>query len=732
MSAQNDLVIVVKLDNASIKDFVSKVKGIKFNIPTKEINRFESSVNSLQKIMKTHSSTLNQLLSQFKTYNKKIPSTSNAQARIHSADTSLMEKMISQIMAQNKAIHQTNLQNTDIQAKHSLLILNQRAASQKQLDIMQEAAFKRNTKLDLLNITGEQTQKKIDAAADKDDKRQRAQILEQQIRQETAKNVAIRIERTKQLERINAEHNLKLQMQKKEFGVFVNGFESLFRKIPAGNLFAPMMAKKAMGTAARINDSFNYQKNRKQIQAARGTSAMPDLEAERNKAKEFGVGNLDKAKKDSGGAKGRFMATAGKVMNNPMAAMGIAGGVMGLAKIASMAFDMSPAFQQISKLLKFGIMLVLKPIGDFFAFLFRPILLLLLRKFIIPNYQKWMPVLIQLGTDIGKLVTDFLNFATGKWMEDLDWKKMLAMVFPVIGTAVYAFGELDKWLVQNAIEWTEIIPVFIWADLLGKGYEEFKKFMKNLNIEEKIITTWNNLIAWFKGLNIGEDIIKAWKSVTDWFSGLKIGEDITTAWKSLTDWFKGLKIGEGIITAWKSVTDWFSGLSITDAVKNGLKSVLNFFIGLNLGTGITDFATKLKDAFALIITNMGTELKNIPKKIGNLFIGIINSVTKVLRDIDLFGWKPFSFIKEIKEMANGGIINEPVLGQGQISGKGYLLGERGAERVTPMNGNKDNKNPQPIVITININKMNGDQKDLLELRRTILEVMQSVNINRGR
>ena len=72
--------------------------------------------------------------------------------------------------------------------------------------------------------------------------------------------------------------------------------------------------------------------------------------------------------------------------------IGAAGGAMGLT---SKIIDSSPLMQQMLKLLNFGIMLVLRPIGDFFGLLMRPILILLLRKFIIPFYQTVYPWFIK-------------------------------------------------------------------------------------------------------------------------------------------------------------------------------------------------------------------------------------------------------------------------------------------------------------------------------------------------
>jgi hypothetical protein len=86
--------------------------------------------------------------------------------------------------------------------------------------------------------------------------------------------------------------------------------------------------------------------------------------------------------------------------------MGAVGGGMALGK---MIIDSSPMFQQMLKILNFGVMMILRPIGDFFGFLMRPIMLMLLRKFIIPFYQTALPVMQEMGTVIGEVIAPVLE-----------------------------------------------------------------------------------------------------------------------------------------------------------------------------------------------------------------------------------------------------------------------------------------------------------------------------------
>ena len=86
--------------------------------------------------------------------------------------------------------------------------------------------------------------------------------------------------------------------------------------------------------------------------------------------------------------------------------------MVALGAIIAKAVNSSPMMGQMLKLWKFAIMMIFRPLGDFFGFFFRPILVLLLRKFIIPWYTTMYPVMLKLGNDLGGLVAGFLDWIT--------------------------------------------------------------------------------------------------------------------------------------------------------------------------------------------------------------------------------------------------------------------------------------------------------------------------------
>ena len=97
--------------------------------------------------------------------------------------------------------------------------------------------------------------------------------------------------------------------------------------------------------------------------------------------------------------------------------MAIAGGAIAgvgiMKKAISLGIESSPMMQQMMKLWKFGIMMIFRPIGDFFGFFLRPIFVYLLRKFIIPFYQTYLPLMQELGQTLGETVVGWLELIFG-------------------------------------------------------------------------------------------------------------------------------------------------------------------------------------------------------------------------------------------------------------------------------------------------------------------------------
>tara|TARA_R110002020_G_scaffold128446_1_gene287907 strand:- start:5007 stop:6653 length:1647 start_codon:yes stop_codon:yes gene_type:complete len=345
-----------------------------------------------------------------------------------------------------------------------------------------------------------------------------------------------------------------------------------------------------------------------------------------------------------------------------------------LLKVLKMAFDASPMFQQIQKLLKFGIMMVLRPIGDFFGFIMRPIMIMLLRKFIIPWYTKMYPQMMKWGTEIGTKLAGALGAladgdvggAFAALWGDVDWGDLVWKVLKLVITPI-AIGDL-------------IFGVMGEGD--NSGFNAMGQAIKKWYEEgiASITPQWNEY----------------WTDVKKWFGdGL---DSITAQWNTIFYSILGwLGVGLTKVTSsWNSMFD-----KVKDWIGDGLKGITN-----NWSDMFWVVYHWLKNGLA----GIGTSFMNL----GGLITGAIENAA----NLDLNGNGTIG-------MADGGQINEHILGIGK-SGQIYEFGERGSETVTPNSGGGSGG------ITINIQNMSASQQDLNNLRQTILDVVQEANSRRGR
>tara|TARA_B110001454_G_scaffold72044_1_gene69954 strand:- start:919 stop:2673 length:1755 start_codon:yes stop_codon:yes gene_type:complete len=425
---------------------------------------------------------------------------------------------------------------------------------------------------------------------------------------------------------------------------------------------------------------------------------------------------MQKLQKDTDGKEGSKLADqlggAKEFFSKHKMGMMIGAGSAGiLLKVLKMAFDASPMFQQIQKMLKFGIMMILRPIGDFFGFIMRPVMIMLLRKFIIPWYTKMYPQMMKWGTEIGSKLAGALT---------------ALMNGDIAGAFAALWGEVD-WgtTIWNAIK--AVLPILAISDLIagilgegnGDGFNyigrEIRKWFDEgiLAITPEWDAYWTSVQTWFddgvKGIN--DDWDSYWTGVNDWFSKgvLGISDDWNKMWTDYQDWArKGLKDA----TAYWSSIFW----NIYSWIAMGIHNIAD-----NWSMIFTYFTDWIDKGLTGITANWQQVWDNFLDWINPL---TNNSSTKTSESNS--EKKPFDIFNS-ETWADGGHITEPILGIGK-SGKSYLMGEAGNETVIPDNqlGGASGG------ITINIQNMSGSQQDLSNLKQTILDVMQQSSTRRGR
>ena len=251
------------------------------------------------------------------------------------------------------------------------------------------------------------------------------------------------------------------------------------------------------------------------------------------------TGGLLKAGSASGRAKswmGRRIEGAqtgdmGKLFGGKKGMMMAGGALMGVGimkKAISLGIESSPMMQQMLKLWKFGIMMIFRPIGDFFGFFLRPIFVMLLRKFIIPFYQEYLPMMQKMGHDLGEKVAGFL-----------------ISILEVLGGTK---GE-DRFVTVSAMagkgedyaKFSEPLSLAMTESMIQNASYWEKMFIEMGKVPEWVKTSLpNNPELWAKWEDVIDDVAKSSNTnVTGVFGTSPAGEAATeakTAWDDFWDY----------------------------------------------------------------------------------------------------------------------------------------------------------------------------------------------------
>jgi len=168
-----------------------------------------------------------------------------------------------------------------------------------------------------------------------------------------------------------------------------------------------------------------------------------------------------------------------------------------------------------------------------------------------------------------------------------------------------------------------------------------------------------NIGAWFTDM-----FQKAWTGLTNIFSklGSWFGErwaDVTNALSSVSNWF-----GEMFTNAYNAVKDAFS--SIGDFFSGVWDTVKSIFV--NAGQMVGE---AVGGAFKSAVNAVLDTIENVV----NGFIGMINGVLDVVRNLPGLGWIGSVSTVSLPRLARGGIVDSPTIA---------MIGEAGKEAVVPL------------------------------------------------
>lgn len=488
-----------------------------------------------------------------------------------------------------------------------------------------------------------------------------------------------------------------------------------------------MLHKEAVEARRKFEEdvkSGKYDKDPKAKEAA---------EDEVKKKEEISKGSADQ-KGGLTGMLGKKLGKIGEFAQKHKGGMLLGAGAGGLILgVIIKALSVAPMFQQMMKLFKFTVSLILMPIGTFFGAVLRPILISLIRG-IAPNFKDWMKTSMALGDKVGKgileLFTDpaaWFAGAIGDLMpkfpdvfgeesseekekkqkeHDEYWKKFnddMAEIGKAIMRPILTFiGYLNSFFIVIIPDAIKGAAKFLQEGLDWIGTELLKPlwmFIGTLN------TLFFVQLPEFLG-SIGERFGEFWEgvfeSVKQFIYGIPaIGQIIEGYFEksdtNLKDSPKEAKNAahhvEGIAKIFDSVHKWIS---------NALRKVSS-------QTYTTSTGAKKPTAAA----------RKAMSVLNEYGIGSIDASGKS---------SSFNFAsKSFQRMATGGMITEPIFGIGK-SGKSYLLGEAGNEMVTPMS--QVSNTSAGATINIHIGKIEKDA-DFNQLKPMIQRWILEANSRRG-
>jgi len=378
----------------------------------------------------------------------------------------------------------------------------------------------------------------------------------------------------------------------------------------------------------------------------------------------------------------------GKIDKKQMALTGMS---FGIGAILGTLTDISPLLQSTFKLLTTGIMLMLKPIADFIGLLLRPIMVLFLQYVVIPFYNHILPIFTSFGIDFGEVAAKLLS-------GDMDSARDLLQKIADKGSD----GKGAVWLWENPT-WDQAFANL--ASDMDSFYGTMQAIAEGLTnagdaiggLFDSFQTAWGNLVDWFSTNLTVEAIGEAWNNVTGFIMGMASGVNsfVAGAWVTLTGFFiaVGTDASTWVKGEWDKVTKFFAsiGSDTTSWVKNAWDKVTKWFS--TLGSDVTGWLKSTWDSITGFFTSIANALSNAFNTVKSL-LSIVRSSGSSGSSSNI-GSNPWG-------LANGGFINEPIVGLGLNSGHSYLFGEKGAETVTPVGQEGAGGTGRSIMINVTV------------------------------
>lgn len=283
-------------------------------------------------------------------------------------------------------------------------------------------------------------------------------------------------------------------------------------------------------------------------------------------------------------------------------ATGVGTLVIMVKKIVEKLVASSPALQAMLQILETSVTLILRPFGDFIAFLLKPILLIFLQKVALPFYKILDAPFIKAGQKAGENIVNnpgatITGTAIGGWLGGL--------IAP----------QIANWLEES-------------GRVLNGWWLLFLDNFKNIKVPEWMIETWQGILNFFETLKLPDWLMDIWYGIVDFFSTLQVPDWLIEIWNGVVNFFGSLTVPEWMLGMWDGIVGFFDTLKIPEWLMNIWNGITNFFATLtipewllNIWYGVTSFFATLKipqwvydiiDGFFAFLKRIGDWLASIP------------------------------------------------------------------------------------------------------------------------
>lgn len=240
--------------------------------------------------------------------------------------------------------------------------------------------------------------------------------------------------------------------------------------------------------------------------------------------------------------------------------------------------------------------------------------------------------------------------------------------------------------------WTKLQEIF---EPIGQWFGE--KFQQAW---DAIVNIFSGIGEWFSGVFQGawDAIVNIFTPIGSWFGqrwadvtsalaniGAWFTDIFQKAWTGLTNIFSKLGLwlfGErwaDVTSVLANVSSWFGNMftSAYNAVKNAFSSIGGFFSGVwsTVQSIFVNAGQKVGSAVGGAFKSAVNAVLGTIENVVNDFIGMINGVLGVVRNLPGLGWVGSVSTVSLPRLARGGIVDSPTIA---------MIGEAGKEAVVPL------------------------------------------------